>query len=55
MKTLVHVPGHGHVARRLRIPLPSMGTLMLILLMLKIGADVLRRRREARLTLPEPN
>jgi hypothetical protein len=54
MKALVHVP-HGHGVRRFRIPLPSMGTLMLLLLMLKIGADVLRRRREARLTVSEPD
>jgi hypothetical protein len=32
-----------------------MGTLMLLLLMMKIGADVLRRRREARLTVAEPD
>jgi hypothetical protein len=55
MKSLVHVRPHGHVARRFRVPLPSMGTMMLMLLMLKIGADVLRRRREARLTVVEPD
>jgi hypothetical protein len=32
-----------------------MGTLMLMLLMLKIGADVLRRRREARHAISEPD
>jgi hypothetical protein len=54
MKSLVHFQPH-YVARRFRLPLPSMATLMLILLMLKIGADVLRRRREARLAVSEPD